>query len=244
MKAFLIAAGEGTRLKPLTNKIPKCLIPINGTPLLEIWLKLFEKYNVRETLINLHHLPEFVFNYLKNYQGQVKVTTFYEKNLLGSARTVAENRDFVKGEKAFFIIYADNLTNMNLKKMFEYHLEKGIVLTMGLFRTSTPRECGIAEVNEDGIIVNFIEKPYRPQSNLANAGIYVASQDIFNYIPNKQYVDFGYDVLPNLLSKMAGYIIEEYIIDIGFPENYQKAQSDWKKVGINFLKLMEEVYDE
>jgi len=234
MKAFLIAAGEGTRLKPLTNKIPKCLIPINGTPLLEIWLKLFEKYNVRETLINLHHLPEYVFNYLKNYQGQVKVTTFYEKNLLGSARTVAENRDFVKGEKAFFIIYADNLTNMNLKKMFEYHLEKGVVLTMGLFRTSTPRECGIAEINENGIVVKFIEKPSNPQSNLANAGIYIASEDIFNYIPNKQYADFGYDVLPNLLSKMAGYIIEEYIIDIGLPENYQKAQSDWKKVGINF----------
>ena len=244
MKAFLIAAGEGTRLKPLTNKIPKCLIPINGTPLLEIWLKLFEKYNVRETLINLHHLPEFVFNYLKNYQGQVKVTTFYEKNLLGSARTVAENRDFVKGEKAFFIIYADNLTNMNLKKMFEYHLEKGVVLTMGLFRTSTPRECGIAEINENGIVIKFIEKPSNPQSNLANAGIYIASEDIFNYIPNKQYADFGYDVLPNLLSKMAGYIIEEYIIDIGLPENYQKAQSDWKKVGINFLKLIEEVYDE
>lgn len=234
MKAFLIAAGEGTRLKPLTNKIPKCLIPINGTPLLEIWLKLFEKYNVRETLINLHHLPEFVFNYLKNYQGQVKVTTFYEKNLLGSARTVAENRDFVKGEKAFFIIYADNLTNMNLKKMFEYHLEKGVVLTMGLFRTSTPKECGIAEINENGIVVKFIEKPSNPQSNLANAGIYIASEDIFNYIPNKQYADFGYDVLPNLLSKMAGYIIEEYIIDIGLPENYQKAQSDWKKVGTNF----------
>lgn len=233
MKAFLIAAGEGTRLKPLTNKIPKCLIPINGTPLLEIWLKLFEKYNVRETLINLHHLPEFVFNYLKNYQGQVKVTTFYEKNLLGSARTVAENRNSVKGEKAFFIIYADNLTNMNLKKMFEYHLEKGVVLTMGLFRTSTPRECGIAEINENGIVVKFIEKPSNPQSNLANAGIYIASEDIFNYIPNKQYADFGYDVLPNLLSKMAGYIIEEYIIDIGFPENYQKAQSDWKKVGTN-----------
>ncbi len=117
MKAFFLVAGEGTRLRPLTNFVPKCLAPIRGVPLLGIWFKLFKLYGVRDLLINLHHLPHRVGEYIKTHGSGLNVTAFYEKQLLGSAGTVLSNMDFVKDEELFFIVYGDNLTNINLRKM-------------------------------------------------------------------------------------------------------------------------------
>ena len=141
MKAFLLSAGEGTRLRPLTNKIPKCLIPVNNKPLLHYWLKLCEKYGIEEALINLHHLSSQIEEFLENNHYKVKIKKVYEKKLLGSAGTIAANRDFVQGEEAFFIFYTDNLTNMNFKKMWEFHKTHQGMFTMCLFRTDFPQGC-------------------------------------------------------------------------------------------------------
>lgn len=125
---------------------------------------------------------------------------------------------------------SDNLTNTDLSELNAFHARVKPVLTMGLFHTNNPTGCGIATVNEDHIITEFIEKPQYPKSNLANAGIYVASQQIFSFIPeNKEEADIGKDVLPLLVGKMAGLEIKEYILDIGTPNNYNKAQEEWKK---------------
>ena len=99
---------------------------------------------------------------------------------------------------------------------------------MALFRTNTPEQCGIAKLDDAGKIVSFVEKPKRPESNLANAGIYVVDKKIFNYIPNKAMVDFGKDVLPLLIGKMYGYEINDYLVDIGTMESYQRAQGEWQ----------------
>jgi len=124
MKAFLLAAGIGSRLRPITDKIPKCLVPINGRPLLYYWLKLFEQHGISEVLINLHHLPDLVFQFLQENEFNLKIHTVFEQELLGSSGTIRSNFDFVCNEREFLICYADNLTNINLGNMIDFHVSK------------------------------------------------------------------------------------------------------------------------
>src|SRR5690349_17666261 len=107
MKAFLLAAGLGTRLRPITDTLPKCLVPVNGRPLLSYWMDLLEEYGVTDVLINLHYLPDPVRRFADEYTGGVKIHLMMEEELLGSAGTLHANRDFVEGEEQFFILYAD-----------------------------------------------------------------------------------------------------------------------------------------
>ena len=216
MKAFLLAAGYGTRLRPLTNTTPKCLVPICGKPLLAWWLQLFERYNIQEVLINTHYLPD-------------AVREFINKHNKSTSKVRIANKNFVGSEKEFLICYADNLTNVNLESMISFHRQKNSILTMGLFHTNKPKECGIAAIDSNKLIYEFVEKPQNPKSNLANAGIYVTNNEIFNYIPNIHPCDFGKDVLPKLVNKMYGYEIKEYLLDIGNLDNYQKAQEEWQR---------------
>jgi len=134
----------------------------------------------------------------------------------------------------FFILYGDNLTNVDLRKLYRFHLEHGMPFTLGVFRTPTPKECGIAEVNEDGVVIDFIEKPNNPKTDLAAAGIYVADKDIFNYFPQEQKslkpLDLGFYVLPKLGRRMMAYPIEEFLMDIGTINSYERAQELWKEV--------------
>ena len=228
MKAFLLAAGKGTRLKGIAEGTPKCLVPIQGKPLLHYWLTLCKAYGITEVLINVHHLADRVLGYLAASDSGIRVIPVYEKSLMGTAGTVAANRGFVQGEDHFFIFYADNLTNMNLQRFLDFHRRNDAVFTMGLFRTQSPRECGIATLDKDNRVIKFREKPPVPETNLANAGIYLAGQDLFDHIPDKETIDFGYDVLPGLVNRMHGYIIDEYLVDIGTPESYQRAQREWR----------------
>jgi mannose-1-phosphate guanylyltransferase len=231
MKAFLLAAGYGSRLRPITDTIPKCLVPIRGKPLLGWWFELLSKHKYRNVLVNTHYLSTDVRDYLHTYNTKPTGLTayeFYEDVLLGSGGTVKANRQFIDTDEPFAICYADNLTNINLSAMLAYHQNHRSVLTMALFRCENPKACGIAKLDSSNCIVGFTEKPPNPQSNLANAGIYIANRELFDYFPESSFCDFGKDVLPGLVGKMYGWETHEYLIDIGTPENYQKVQEEWK----------------
>jgi len=233
MKAILLAAGLGSRLKPITDNVPKCLVPINGKPLLEYWFNNFKKNNVTEVLINLHHLgnevEKFCQEYLSRNRTSLKITLVHEPVLLGSAGTILANKDFVKTEERFFILYADNLTNVDLISLAEQNKQTNSPLTVGLFRSEKPQQCGIAELNEENIIVSFVEKPEHPKSNLASAGMFVATPKLFNYFPAEQTkfpFDFGADVMPILVGAMTGQPLNCYIRDIGTHESLAKAEQE------------------
>ncbi|MDR7483056.1 MAG: nucleotidyltransferase family protein [Armatimonadota bacterium] len=228
MKAFLLAAGLGTRLRPLTATVPKCLVPVRGVPLLRIWLTLCERHGITDVLVNLHYLADRVREYLAGYSLGVRVHLVYEPVLLGSAGTVRANQAFVRGEPYFFIFYADTLTNANLAAIGALHASRDRVLTMALARLPNPQSRGIAELDANGVIVSFVEKPAAPRSDLANAGIYVADPRIFAYIPEQPVADFAYDVLPRLVGKMNGYVITDYLLDIGTPADYAQAEREWE----------------
>jgi mannose-1-phosphate guanylyltransferase len=231
VKAFLLAAGEGRRLRPLTDTIPKCLVPIRGTPLLALWLALLERHGVTEVLLNLHHAHERVTEFLATHRTPIRVETVHEARLLGSAGTVAANRRFVDRERRFLIVYADNLTNVDLTKMISFHDRRSDSVTMGVVPTDKPSEKGTVVVGADGRVVEFAEKALRPRSNLANAGIYVAGQDLFSYLPSSiaegEALDFGHHVFPRMTPDLGAYEIKDFLMDIGTPKSYAAGQTAW-----------------
>lgn len=231
MKAYLLAAGLGTRLKPLTDSIPKCLVPIAGQPLLGIWFELCARHGIREVLVNLHHLPDAVRAFVANYRGPLHIETVHEPVLLGSAGTVCTQRDFVAGEAAFWILYADNLTDVDLTRMLAFHHSRHAEFTIGLAPTTTPREKGILTLGDDERVVDFTEKPQEPRSNLANAGLYIAGPSLFELLDPAaaRPLDFGFHVLPRLVGRMHGYRISEYLLDIGTPAALASAESHWRQ---------------
>jgi mannose-1-phosphate guanylyltransferase len=228
MKAFLLTAGLGTRLHPITHTIPKCLVPIAGKPLINWWFESMQKAGVTEVLINLHHLPDMVMVHINTLDTPIKVEFAYEPILLGSAGTLRANKSFVQDQKAFFIFYGDNLTNTSLSNLYNFHVSQPHAFTMALFETNNPSGCGIVSLNSAATITCFEEKPANPTSNLANAGLYVASPAVIDLIDSaKTPTDIGFDLLPLLVGKMSGYKINDYLIDIGTHKNLEKARQDW-----------------
>ena len=227
MKAFLLAAGHGTRLRPLTDRTPKCLLPIRGQPVLEIWLELCCSLGIEEVLVNIHSHAEQVRMFLARRQGPPKVRVVEESFLLGSAGTLMANRTWVQGESSFWVFYADVLTNMNFKPMLEMHQQREPVATLGIYKVRDPSRCGVVELSADGTVNRFVEKPANPPSNLAFAGVLVGTSKLLETIPDGKPADIGFDVLPRLTGHMLGYAIEEYLVDIGTLENYADAQNTW-----------------
>lgn len=226
--AFLLAGGLAERLRPLSDRIPKCLAPIGDVPLLEIWLDLCAQHGVERALINVSRHAEQVEAFLERRKHPVNVRLVRENEPQGNAGTVRKNRDFVAEDQNFYILYTDNLTDASLTRLAECHGRHGAPLTMGLFHTPAPKASGIVQMCEDGLITAFEEKPESPRSDLANAGIYVARQALFDVIPDAgPIVDFGRDVFPALVGRMYGSVIEEYLMDIGNPAALTLAAAQW-----------------
>jgi mannose-1-phosphate guanylyltransferase len=231
MKAMLLAAGKGVRLHPFTEHVPKCLIPICGQPLLGIWFEMLRRHGVNSVLVNTHHLAGEVHRYVKENPVQgLDVQFVHEPELLGSAGTVLANRDFVRAEQDFFIVYADNLTAVDLTRFLQFHREKKSPFSLGLFQTQQPSECGIVLTDADGRVEAFEEKPKHPRGNWANSGLYIATQELFGSIPARRPCDFGFNVLPAMLGKMYAYRIHEFYCDVGTPERLEYANREWARL--------------
>lgn len=227
MKAFLLAAGHGTRLRPLTDQMPKCLVPIRGVPLLAIWLEICRQHGIDEVLVNLHSQSQMVRDFLAKTHWDIQVRQFEEPTLLGSAGTLRANRTWVESETSFWVFYADILTTANLTRMADFHQQHQGVATLGVCRVPDPTRSGIVVVNEGGLVRQFIEKPERPPGNLAFGGIVLARPVLLESIPEGWPVDLGSDVLPKLVNRIFAHEITDYHLDIGMPESYLSAQTNW-----------------
>lgn len=229
MRAFLLAGGRGERLRPLTDRVPKCLAPIDGRPLLAWWFDWCRREGVSDVLVNVSHHVAQVQAFVASHAPEPAVTVVVEQEPAGSASTVRRERAFVDGADDFLVIYADNLSDLRLAPMMARHRAHRDPLTVGLFHTPCPRASGIVEMEAGGRIVSFVEKPEHPASDLANAGVYVARQAVFDVIPGGPgLVDFGHHVLPRLVGRMHGYVIPDFHQDIGTPERLAAASAAWK----------------
>ena len=227
MKAFLLAAGLGTRLRPITDTVPKCMLAIDGRPLLDIWLDEFDRAGVEEVLVNLHYLPDVVRRHLAARTGTPAVRTFFEPELLGSAGTLAANRDWVAGEDMFLACNADNLTDFDLSSLIQAHREHGAIATLTVFHSDRPSAGGVVELDAAGLVTGFTEKPSQPVSDLVNAGMYAFRPSLLDELDGPPPHDIGYDLLPGLVGRARAVPVEGYFRDIGTVESYQRAQQEW-----------------
>lgn len=226
-KTLLLAGGLGTRLRPITDTTPKCLVPVAGRPLLDYWFDALEKARVRDVLLNTHHLAEQVRAHIAkiNATRDLNVVEAYEPKLLGSAGTVRANRNWADDADEVIVIYADNLSDVDLAAMLAFHRAHSDPITMLLFRTAYPGQCGIATLAGDRI-VGFVEKPENPTSDLANAGLYVLDADAWREIADMDVPDFGFDVIPAFVGRMRGFEHPGYHRDIGNKEALIRANID------------------
>lgn len=228
MKAFLLAAGVGSRLRPITDTVPKCMLAIDGRPLLDIWLDAFDRAGVDEVLVNLHHLPDVVRGHLESRSGPPGVRTFFEPELLGSAGTLAANRAWVGEEAMFLVCYADNLTDFDLRSLVHAHREHSAVATLTVFHSERPSAGGVVELDRSGSVIGFAEKPTNPVSDLVNAGMYAFHPDVLDEISGSPPRDIGYDLLPRLVGRARAIPVEGYLRDVGTIDAYQLAQEEWR----------------
>lgn len=230
MRAVLLAAGLGTRLRPLTDHLPKCLVPIGGKALIDIWLDEFERAGVDDVLVNLHHLPDLVREHLASRDGGPRVVTSYEPTLLGSAGTLRAHREWLAGDDMFLAVNGDNLTDFDLRVLVEAHRVGGSSATLTVFRTSRPRECGIVEV-VDGWVTGFQEKPSEPRSDLANAGLYAFGPDVIDRVDPGVPCDIGFHLLPKLVGEARAIDLgDAYFLDVGTPAALARATREWEAV--------------
>ena len=225
-RALLLAGGLGTRLRPLTENTPKCLIEVAGKRMLDYWIEALDQAGIKEALLNTHHHAPQVRDYIVevNARGGVQITEAFEPELLGSAGTVHANRDWAVGDVV--VIYADNLSDIDVSAFVKAHQAEERPMTMALFHTPYPEKCGIATLDGSGLVTEFIEKPENPASNLANAGLYVLSEEAWREIADMNAFDFGFDVIPAFVGRMQGYLHDGYHRDIGTHESLAIAEAD------------------
>jgi mannose-1-phosphate guanylyltransferase len=230
VKAFLLAAGRGSRLRPLTDTTPKCLVRVGHRALLDRWLDALTAAGVGEVLVNAHHLAAQVSAHLAARAARAEQPAVHvvpEPRLLGSAGTLRANRDFVAGEQSFLVVNADNLTDFDLRRLVTAHGAGGGVATLTVFRAAHPSECGLVELEGDRV-VGFVEKPELPRTDLANAGMYAFAPELLEELPATVPADIGFDLLPRLVGRARAVPIgTSYFLDVGTPAALDRARRDW-----------------
>ena len=224
MRAILLAAGLGTRLYPLTKTIPKCLAPINGKPLLDIWCESLTKAGVTRLLVNLHYMSEYVQRHISESQFASQIETVYEPQLLGTAGTLVANLDFFCGDDGI-VLHDDNYCEADIADIIAAHATRPAIcdLTMLAFRTSSPDSCGILEVDKDNILKRMHEKSLSFNGNLANGAFYVLSSKLIGELNDE--IDFSRDVIPKCYGRTLVVETSKKFVDIGTPASYAEAQT-------------------
>jgi len=238
-KAMLLAAGEGIRLHPLTLQTPKALLPINGVPLIQYTLAWLKTHGISQVAINLHHLSDKLRTFLGNgSRFGIKIHYSLEEKPLGTAGGVKKMEKFF--DSTFLVVYGDILTDFNLSAMIDFHQKAKAMATLALFQITKPWGVGIVEIDEEGRLLSFVEKPPRgsEEGNLSSGGVYVLEKEILSHVSNQGSYDFGYDIFPRLVElglPVYGYVLgpEDYLIDIGTVENYHKANEDIRVGRVN-----------
>ena len=222
LRALLLAAGFGTRLRPLTLHTPKCLVPIQGEPLLDRWLRKLEVAGCDSVLVNTHYLAEQVEAFLKKRQtSTMSIQTVHEPELLGTAGTLLANQGFFKGATGL-LIHADNAMAGDLDDFMVAHRKRQnyCLLTMLTFNTNTPSSCGIVEIDNQKVVRAFHEKMAKPPGNRANGALYAFEQNFLDHLNlmNPMPSDFSTEVIPKLLGRIHTWHTNQPYLDIGTPD--------------------------
>jgi len=227
-KAVVLCAGEGTRLRPLTNETPKPLLRIGGKPLLGWNLEVLARAGIQVVLINLHHLPQRIISYVGDgLRFGVTARYYFEEELLGTAGALDPMRHELR--EPFLVVYGDVVLNdFPFGDLFRFHREKTGIGTVVLQETDRPGDCDIAELDPEGRIVAWHPTPgdFR-YGKWGNAAVYLLEPRILSYLPRGARWDFVRDLFPKVLSTgetLWGFVSPVELLDIGTPERLGEAR--------------------
>lgn len=235
---MVLAAGLGTRLRPLTTRMPKCMIPLGGRPLLEYTIRWLRRYGVTDVVINLHYLPGAVAGHFGDgAEWGLRITYFEEPQLLGTAGAVKNAASMF--DAPFFIWYGDNLSTCRLDRLWAFHEAHNAEVTIALYRRPDATQSGIVDLGDGDRVTRFLEKPAPDEifTPWVNAGILVVERSLVDAIPADGAVDFGRDVFPALLNRNAavyGYRMspEEGLWWIDRPEDLRHLEAIWSGLAL------------
>ncbi|WP_276522304.1 nucleotidyltransferase family protein [Kallotenue papyrolyticum] len=225
---MILAAGAGTRLRPLTDTIPKPMLPIAGEPLLAHTLRWLQAAGIREIALNLHHLPQVIRQGLGDgAHWGVRLRYSEEAELRGTAGALLPLRDFF--DQSFVVVYGDLLLNLDLTTLIDTHRARGSMLTIALKTTQQPQSQGMVEFDASGRVVRFVEKPrvWPADHPWANAGVYVVEPDVLRFIPADRPSDWGFDIIPGLIAANApvyACLPPGQVVDIGTLAVYEQIK--------------------
>ncbi|GIW06926.1 MAG: hypothetical protein KatS3mg060_1731 [Dehalococcoidia bacterium] len=229
--AIVLAAGEGTRLRPLTLDRPKPMVALGDRPALEWLLRWLRHYGVRDVFINLHYRPEVIRRYFGDGSALgLRISYNEEQEILGTAGGAAQFRDRLQGD--VLVCYGDVLSDLDLDALLTRHRERRAVATLALYRVPDPWTRGVVDLAPDGRVLGFREKPPRdacPPSTPVNAGIYALDSQVLDAVPTDRPSDFGRDLFPALLAAGApvyGWESGAYVLDFGTLEQHRQADAD------------------
>jgi len=226
MKAVLLGAGRGTRLAPTTGDIPKILAPLAGEPLLAHQLRYLARAGVDEVMLNVHHRAEQVLAFLDEFDAPLDVLVSREEELLGTAGALLPMRHFL--DQPFVLQYGDVVTNVDLQALLDSHRDLGGLATLAYYDTDETREKGLLELDADGRVVGFVEKPeHDVPGGHVNAGIHALDPGILEFVP--PLGDFGFDVWPRVAAAgrpIYGHRVDAYVCDVGSGETLLRVEND------------------
>lgn len=230
MKAMVLAAGLGDRLRPITDHLPKPLLPIANRPVMAYIIEHLARHGFTDVIANLHYRGRQVQDYFGDGSDfGVNLTYTHEDRLWGIAGGVRRCRDFF-GDDTFLVIGADDLTDMDLSEFLALHRATGSIATIGLAQVEETSQFGIVVTDPEGRIQRFVEKPQgQAPSNTANTQIYLFEPAVFDFIPADQKYDFGFQAFPAMVAAQVpfyGFRLSGYWRDIGSIQDYLAAQSD------------------
>lgn len=243
IKAIILVGGRGSRLGAKTRNIPKPMIKIGGTPLLELQIKLLREYGLRDITLLTHYLSEVIEKYFKDGKKfGVKIRYSKETTPLGTTGGVKALEKELKDD--FLLIYGDVAMNLDLKRLIAFHRQKKSACTLVLHPNDHPQDSDLVEIDKNQRIVAFHAKPHQPNKyfrNLVSAGLYIVSPRILKYIKRGKKTDWGKDIFPKIIrntkEKIYGYVTPEYLKDMGTIERLREVNRDFKSGKIKRLNL-------
>ena len=235
MKAVILAGGEGTRLKPYTTVFPKPLMPIGDKPILEIIIRQLKSQNLGDIIITVGHLGELIMNFFRDgSQFGVNIKYSKEDQPLGTAGGLGLIKEELK--ETFLMVNGDTLTTLNFSELINYHKTNDAVATIALKRREIYIDFGIVELDSTDCIKGYTEKP--TIDHLVSMGVYVFEPRVLEYIEPGEKLDFP-DLIKILISKgetIKGFVFDGYWLDIGRPEDYEKANEEIGEIN-KFLNI-------
>jgi mannose-1-phosphate guanylyltransferase len=226
VQAMILAAGRGTRLGALGERIPKALVEIDGVPLLRRQLDYLAAHGVESIVVNASHLADQIEEFAGSYSDGPEITVVVEAEPLGTAGGVINAMPHLNPGPVF-VLYGDVVCGEDLKPMAELHERETPVATIAVYHSDHAEAKGVVEV-DGSAVTNFYEKDPDRTSGWVNAGIYIVEVDWLTRFPGGEFLDFGYDVFPAALQdqkSIRAHRLRERVIDVGTPEDLEKARA-------------------